>query len=294
MKRKVVVPGHCGACPGVNGAFIKAKQCLSGGNVVVSRHDLVHNPRVLAIDPFNRIGIFTGEKASAPNSYYLVVPHGEEPIAIDNARTLGYEICDLTCPHVAKSQKLVRDAVQLGRSVIICGECKIKDGKKVYHQETVGLMAQGDSRLVKVAATLEEADKIAVDDKCLVLRQSTLPDELFDAMRVAIKHTYPEAEVVDTGCSAVSRIINSAIGLLKINSGITVAIVMGGVESSNTRNLADAIIAAREGIEVFRAALPWELINGCGIERHKSILLTGGASCPQWVIKETQRMIENL
>jgi len=291
MNRIVVVPRSCGACSGVSRALEGAAKCLRAGNSVVSKHDLIHNPTVLEREPFCSIRRFIGERAKRLSDVYLVVPHGEEPSAIKEACALGYCILDLTCPKVKRSQELVYNAAQSGRSVVICGESR----NGIFHQETLGLMTQGDPRLVKVVTNIEEAGEIDVDDTCLVLRQSTLPDEVFAVMRAAIKHNYPEAEIIDTGCDAVKRIITSAIESLE-DIDITAAIVMGGVKSSNTRNLADAIKRARPEIEVFRAAMPQELaaVHSASLKRHQKVLLTGGASCPRWVIEETRDVVASI
>ena len=122
---KYVVAEHCGFCYGVIRAVKIAQTVVKGyNNSVATLGELIHNP--LVVDKLRRLGVDCRYSLADFKAGDTVVirSHGVGPDVYAEAQARGLELCDATCPHVQKAQKMARILSEEGRTVIIIGEHK--------------------------------------------------------------------------------------------------------------------------------------------------------------------------
>ena len=127
---QVILAKTAGFCYGVARAVKIARHTAAhcGGAMLGS---IVHNANV--VSELERAGmrqIASIEEATAGETV-LIRAHGEKKETLDALRERGAQIVSAACPNVLRIEKLVTQAEQEGRKVIIIGEVK--------HPEVLGI-----------------------------------------------------------------------------------------------------------------------------------------------------------
>jgi len=224
----------------------------------------------------------------------LIRSHGAAPAQIAALKKMGVNIVDATCVLVKKVQKIAEELQRDGYKVVVVGD--------ENHPEVQAVV--GCARDVVVVADESDLHKLPKNSKLGILCQTTQSPEYFSRMLGAIaqygtapilelsalaclKGQYPKigAVYINTLCKEAIKRQESAVQLCK---GVDIMFVLGGLESANTRRLAE--LCKKYNSQTFHLQ-NW-------IEFDKSILfgkniagVTAGASTPEWIITE---FVENL
>jgi len=264
---EIYLAEHAGFCFGVKRA-LELAESLAGQENVYTLGPLIHNPQV--IKDLEKQGIKCVESLSEiPKGKVIIRAHGVPPQTIFQARALGLKVVDATCPYVKKVHKLTKRLQKGGYQVVIFGE---KD-----HPEVIGV--KGNSENSVVLESLEEIATIGYYDKIGVVSQTTQSPKKYGALTEELKKHAKKLEVYNTICDATEKRQQSALELAK---KVDLMIVLGGLNSGNTRRLAELCSKETTTVHVEQ----YSDIEKKILEGKILVGITAGASTPDYLIKE--------
>jgi 4-hydroxy-3-methylbut-2-enyl diphosphate reductase len=267
----VRIAERAGFCYGVRLAIDKARQAREQGRDVTTLGQLVHNPGIKA--ELDERGIRTADLADEVEGGTLVIrAHGVPASEMEKVRsTENLEVIDATCTWVLQSQKAARELAEDGYTVCIIGH---ED-----HPEVKGVRSYaGEKHVVVDDMDRSTWERVPRTKKIGVLSQSTiLPHKLEEFAAFCLRRCH-DLRVVNTVCPVtLTRQDNS----VKLAREVEAMIVVGGKNSSNTRELA---VKCRDiCAETIHVADADELAaeHGSWVRRFASIGITGGTSTPE-------------
>jgi 4-hydroxy-3-methylbut-2-enyl diphosphate reductase len=267
---KVIVAKKCGFCPGVRSAISTAEKILKQEQDVYSLGSIIHNSDVvkhLADNGLKTVGNIDDVKSGT----VLIRSHGAAPAEVSRLRSKGFKIVDATCILVKRVQEIAEQLDKSGYEVVVMGD---KDHPEV--QAVVGC-----AKHVLVIANESDIHKLPRDGKLGVVCQTTQTPEYFGTMVGAIiKEGFSELRVINTLCKEAIKRQESAVELCR---KVDVMFVLGGLESANTRKLAELCKKYNEQTFHLQSWAKFDKKMGSG----KSVAgVTAGASTPDWIISE--------
>jgi (E)-4-hydroxy-3-methyl-but-2-enyl pyrophosphate reductase len=272
---KVLRAEYLGFCRGVKDAISLAEKTTRRAGRVYSFGPLIHNKQT--VDRLREIGLKVvdslDELGSGP---ILIRAHGVDPATKATIQARSPDIVDATCVLVQRAQRVVSELHQEGYAVVVIGDA--------HHPEVEGIVGYAPD--VVVVARPDELDRLPHRARLGVVGQTTLSQETFAAMvGQIVARSFREIKVVNTLCKEVYRRLAAAVDLC---SQVDVMFVLGGLHSSNTRQLAH--VCRERGAPTYHledwSAFRAEYVRGCRVAG-----VTAGASTPDWVINE---FVENL
>ena len=282
---RVEIDDNSGFCFGVVRAIGEAERALQSGQVF-SLGDIVHNR--IEVQRLEQLGLRTVSHEELPSlagCRLLVRAHGEPPSTFENAKMLGIEVIDATCPVVAKLQERVVKAHaamrEVGGQVVILG--------KRGHAEVIGLAGQvaDPTIIVENMADLEQIDFLR---PIFFLSQTTQSVDLFEQLREEMLSRLASPEMLtahDTICRQVSSREKHLEAFARQHD---VIIFVCGRKSSNGKVLAEVCRAANPRTYNIEEAgeLQPEWIEGA-----ESIGICGATSTPKWLMQEVADQLES-
>lgn len=280
---KVEIGKFAGFCDGVKYAVEKTFSQASKSNeeIYVDGH-LIHNPQTL--DMLEKTGVKTYEDTEDDMSVLddktvIIRAHGISPERREALSSHAKKIVNLTCKYVAKIQALVKKHSSLGYRVIVIGN--------PTHPEIIGVC--GFAKDVYVVYKDEDIEKLPEDDKkTLIVAQTTLQKETFNKFVSQIQDKYKNSELIikNTICEATEQRQNEILDIAKRND---VVLVIGGSESSNTRNLYKIASSIKPSFYVeFK-----EDLEKIDLTPYKNVGIMAGASTPDWLIEDIAQTIKD-
>jgi 4-hydroxy-3-methylbut-2-enyl diphosphate reductase len=273
---KVLVAEKCGFCHGVRNAITIAESVLARQRDVYSLGPIIHNPDVVA--RLERAGLKTIHRVEDVQSGTVIIrSHGAAPEQIATLKERGINIVDATCVLVKRVQHLAKQLTNDGYEVVIIGDAN--------HPEVRAVM--GCARNVAVVASESDLQKLPQNGKLGLVCQTTQSPEHFSHMLGAIgRHGFTELKVINTLCKEAVKRQESAVALCK---QVDIMFVLGGLESANTRKLAELCRNVNEQT--------FHLENWNGLDKRllfgKNVAgVTAGASTPDWIVVEFVRSLE--
>jgi len=208
-------------------------------------------------------------RASGP---VLIRAHGVAPEIKQSLVTRGFEVIDATCPHVARTQRIVERQAAQGSNVVIVGDRG--------HAEVEGLLGHAGGRGLVVEKPEDVATLPADLGKVCVVAQTTQGGDRFERCVEAIRGRFGEVEVFNTRCNDTN---NRQGELFEMASQVEAIVVVGGRGSANTKRLAD--LARERGVPTWHVETAEELPLD-SLERFEEIGVTAGSSTPHWIIEQ--------
>ncbi len=225
---EVRIAERAGFCYGVRLAIDKAKHARDEGKEVTTLGQLVHNPGIKA-DLSDR-GIKTADLADQIEGGTLVIrAHGVPATDLEKVRGKPHlEVIDATCTWVLQSQKAARELSEAGYTVCIIGH---ED-----HPEVKGVRSYaGDRHVVVDDMDRSTWDRVPHTKKIGVLSQSTiLPYKLEEFAAFCLRRCH-DLRVVNTVCPVT---LTRQADSVELAASVDAVIVVGGKNSSNTKELA--------------------------------------------------------
>lgn len=283
----IEIDDKSGFCFGVVRAISEAERALAKGGTVYSLGDIVHNR--IEVQRLEQLGLHTvthAEMERLGSCRLFIRAHGEPPTTYAEARTLGIDVIDATCPVVARLQKRVKYAHDrmrpVGGQVVILG--------KRGHAEVVGLTGQVEESTLVIEGR-QDLEAIDFTRPVYFLSQTTqsiaLFEELSDEMRR--RATVPEqVQVDDTICRQVS---GREQHLTEFAKRFDTVLFVSGRKSSNGKVL----------FEVCRQANPHSRqieepaeIDPAWFERVQSVGICGATSTPKWLMEQVAEHLRKL
>jgi 4-hydroxy-3-methylbut-2-en-1-yl diphosphate reductase len=272
---KVIRAEHLGMCFGVRNAIAFALK-KSEHQPLTVLGDLVHNETVLAALAARGIRVAQNPGA-VQTSQVMITAHGASEKTIGEARALGHNVMEATCPLVRVAHQAVQALVREGCHPVIIG--------KRDHVEVRGLTED----LADFDVVLTEADVFEVKEhpRFGIAAQTTQPVERVRYLTGLLHWRFPHSEVrfVDTVCQPTKKRQAAAIELAQ---QADVVVVIGGAHSNNTHELVKTCSRyCGSVVHVQRAAdLRPEWFAGA-----QTAGITAGTSTPDAIIDEVERWL---
>lgn len=284
---QIEIDDKSGFCFGVVRAITKAEEALAGGGTVYSLGDIVHNR--IEVQRLERLGLRTVTHDDMPRlsgCRLFIRAHGEPPATYSEARKLGIEVIDATCPVVARLQRRVVEAFErmqpLGGQVVILG--------KRGHAEVVGLTGQVGG----CAIVIEGPGDLALIDfskPVHFLSQTTQSIALFEELGEEMRRRAADPQQVyieDTICRQVS---GREQHLTEFARRFDAVLFVCGRKSSNGKVLSEVCRRANPRTYVVEEAPEVEPAWLAGAHR---IGICGATSTPRWLMQEVADAVADL
>lgn len=272
---KVLVAEKCGFCHGVRNAISVAEKILASEQQVYSLGPIIHNKDV--VDRLARSGLKTvGDVKEIDSGTVLIRSHGAAPDEIARLKEKGLKIVDATCVLVKRVQHIATELENEGYKVVIMGE--------ENHPEVRAVV--GCAKQAVVIADESDLHKLPRHAKLGVICQTTQNPQYVGRMLGALgRGDFSELRVINTLCKEAIRRQESAV---KLCGQVEIMFVLGGLESANTRRLAE--LCKEVNSHTFHLQ-NWAELDESVLSGKKTAGVTAGASTPDWIIHE---FVENL
>jgi (E)-4-hydroxy-3-methyl-but-2-enyl pyrophosphate reductase len=284
-----------GYCYGVSNTIALAKKCLEEAKQknlpCYSLGKLIHNNDVVSYFEQKGLKPIKTPQGNAPG-LALVRAHGIRDCDRRAFQQAGFKLVDSTCPTVLKGVKAVRKAAAEGKFILLLGFAG--------HAETVGLegveVAEGVPAKTTLISSLEDAQKLAASNPIfqeglLVVTQTTFPKTLYESIIFFLKEKYGDIGLGNKPCPLCEKREQEG---LELASQCDCAVVVGGCESANTKNL--AAVAAQSGKPVFTvenaASFDEALVKE--LKKYSTVALLSGSSTPISLVDEVSGLLERL
>jgi len=250
---KVLVAEKCGFCHGVRAAISMAEETLDrekGKGAVYSLGPIIHNKD--EVERLAKAGLRMVKSINEIESGTVIIrSHGAAPEQIAGLRQKGLSIVDATCVLVKRVQHIAKEMENDGYQVAI--------------------VIANDSDLAKLPGK----------GKLGIVGQTTQGPGHFGNMLGAIgRRSFGELKVINTLCHESIKRQESAVRLCK---EVDVMFVLGGLESANTRRLAE--LCKKCNNETFYLQ-NWQELDTKMLSGKEVAGVTAGASTPDWIINE--------
>ncbi len=270
------VAESAGFCFGVDRAVNTVLRLLDEGKQVATLGPIIHNPQV--VDSLEKKGVLTvSEPEETPAGATLVIrSHGVPPEVLARAEALPIEVCDATCPFVAKIHRIVAEHAAQGMPVVIAGD----EG----HPEVVGIRGYAKKNSFVISSSEELTNLIKGDTirrklPFVLVSQTTFNHATYKECVNFVNETCTSPAVFDTICLATAKRQEEAVKLAKQSDCM---VIVGGRHSSNTVKLRDICspICPTHLVETASE------LNSSWFRGKQAIGVTAGASTPADIIKE--------
>ena len=287
---KVTVDKSSGFCWGVVRTVDIAEKELLTGEKLYSLGDIIHNP--VEIERLRSEGLETvthDDLAKLPGAKILIRAHGEPPETYKRALELGITLIDATCPVVAKVQERIRRFYDDGYQVVIFG--------KIEHAEVIGLVGQTNGEAI-VIKSLDEIDKVKMDQKTVLFSQTTMDKPTFYSIKEELSKKIKELvvgsiEEFATEFLAKDTICGQVFGrekkIREFAAENDLIIFVAGRHSSNGKVLYEIVKSVNSNIQFIENV---EELQPEWFEGIESVGITGATSTPQWLMEKVKEKIE--
>lgn len=275
---KIIHARHLGMCFGVRDAIALALERADAGPLTILG-ELVHNPTVS--DALRARGVAIARSLDeVATRTVMVTAHGASETALAATRARGLEVTEATCPLVHVAHRAVRMLVREGYHPVIVGQAG--------HVEVRGLTE--DLSLFDVVLTDEDVERLEEHPRIGVAAQTTQSIENVRRLVGLIRQRFPRSEVrfVDTVCKPTKDRQAAARELAQQSD---VVIVVGGINSNNTRELARTCRAYCS--RVYHVQGDTDL-DAVWFAAASTVGITAGTSTPDAVIDRVDRRIREI
>ena len=281
---EIIVGKTSGFCAGVKNAVTKTeKELEKSDEEVYCLGELVHNKQV--VEKLEKLGLITIDNIEQANKKTIVRAHGIAKEIYSKAEEKEIELIDLTCPKVLKIHEIVQEYAQNGYFIILIGV--------EVHPETIGTKSFGGENLYQlrdkedIKECIEKIEKSKID-KILIISQTTYSlkkfEEIVKELNKKLQKKY-QIEIKNTICPA-TRLRQEETE--KISKEVEYMIIVGGINSSNTKKLYDI---AKENCEKTISIETVKDLNVEDIQKYNKIGIMAGASTPDESVEEIKKAI---
>lgn len=283
-----------GYCYGVSNTIKLAEECLKEAQKqhlpCYSLGKLIHNDDVVSYFENRGLKPIKTPTGNAPG-VALIRAHGITDSAKRAFQAAGFQLIDSTCPTVLKGVKAIRTAAKEGKKIIILGFAG--------HAETVGLQGVEvqEGVLAKTFLLTSEEDakalilsnKITEEEPVIVVTQTTFPQEDYRKICKILEGKFKNIGIKNCPCPLCEKREQAGY---ELSCQCDCAVVVGGRESANTKNLAK--VAQKSERPVFLvenvAGLEKEIVQE--LRKYRTVALLSGSSTPMEEIEAVEQALK--
>ena len=280
-EKKIVLLTPRGFCAGVVRAIDVVKIAIETyGAPIYVRREIVHNKHV--VDELRDLGaVFVEELEDAPTgSRVIFSAHGVAPAVRVQAKALGLNVIDATCPLVTKVHLEAVKFARKGYSIILIGH--------ENHDEVIGTLGEAPDSMVLVQ-TVEDVDRLQVADesKIAYLTQTTLSLDETSHIVSRLRERFPLIEGPHSQdiCYATE---NRQVAVKAVVPMTDLLLVVGSRNSSNSLRLVE--VCRKEGRPAYLVDDETD-VQTAWFEGVNTVSITAGASAPEHLV---ERLIDFL
>ncbi len=272
-------------CPGVQRAIEMVEEVLRREEALYLFGQLIHNRR--EVDRLCEMGLQQinldvlddpKKREKYADGRVLIRAHGEPEEVLERIQDMGFNVLDTTCSIVRHSHDLIDQHIREGWSIAIVGH---KD-----HPEVAGLLAHAKGSGV-VISDIEEASTIDLDERTLLLAQSTIDVQFFYDVGRLLSKRLSGLKIIDTTCRFLKT---RQKDIHTFGKGNDVIILVGGEHSSNCRLLHQTSLSVNPRSYKVKST---DEIDHSWFKDGDQIGITGGASTPRWQLEEMKSFLNN-
>lgn len=274
-----------GFCFGVNRAVETVLDLTKQGRRVCTLGPIIHNNQLVEELKAKGVRIIDNPSQANNDEVLVIRSHGVPQSVEDLAKKHCESVVDATCPFVSKIHRIVREAAQEGRDVLIAGDKN--------HSEVIGIRGHCDGKTYVFQNEQELEDilkiiKLDTQNPPIMVAQTTFNAKLWVKCQKNFKKVCTNGIIFDTICNATSARQAEASELA---STCDVMIVVGGRHSSNTKKLYEVCSKACSKTYLVETAseLATDMFRGAS-----SAGIVAGASTPAGIIKEVQQTMTEI
>jgi len=279
LKKTVLKADAAGFCEGVARAVNAVRKRAAQGQRLATLGPIVHNPHVVKELEDLGVRVLENPKEYMPGETVVIRTHGVAPSVKLELEKLGADILDLTCPRVARVQKLVARAAGEGRPVVIAGD--------PGHAEAIGLKGFSGNLGTIVPGPVDDIE-LPAGKKVLVVSQTTQNPDSFRRVAEMIKSKTDRVEIIDTICPFTVR---RQEGVRSLLDKIDAAVVVGGKMSANTTRLVE--VFEKAGMDVQHVENE-EQLDREALGDARVVGVAAGASTPPETVEIVIKAIEKI
>jgi 4-hydroxy-3-methylbut-2-enyl diphosphate reductase len=273
---KILLAAPRGYCAGVDRAVQTVERALDRyGAPVYVRKEIVHNKRV--VEELRAKGaIFVESETEVPEGSVTVFSaHGVAPVVHENAKALGLQTIDATCPLVTKVHVEARRFAADGYTIILVGH----DG----HEEVEGTMGEAPDSMILVQ-TEEDVESLELPDpnRVAFISQTTLSVDETRGIIDKLRERFPQivGPRTDDICYATT---NRQAAVRELAGRCDLVLVLGSRNSSNSLRLVE--VARDYGTRAHLIDNAHEM-NEAWLDGVRTLGVTSGASAPESLVQE--------
>jgi (E)-4-hydroxy-3-methyl-but-2-enyl pyrophosphate reductase len=269
-----------GFCMGVErsiGMAEKAREEIEGDITILN--EIVHNNSVVM--DLERKGIGrTTNLDDIKNGTLIISAHGVAPSVIENAREMGLNVIDSTCPLVTVIHKAADYFIKRNFTVLVHGDPD--------HDEMKGVKGRNPEKIHVIKEINSIEDLPDIDGKVALISQSTQSLELFEKAADLVEQKYEDVRIRNTICDATRK---HQAAIVELAPRVDLVLVVGSQTSANSRRLVS--ISRKTGTETYLIDRAEELKPGWFTEI-ENVGITAGASTPDHVVAGVVERIKEI
>ena len=239
---------------------------------------LIHNNKEIArLEDDYEVGLTDNHKSFKEGDKAIVRTHGIQKQELAELKENNVDVVDATCPYVTKPQEIAQEMSEAGYSVVIFGDEAHPEIKGVKSYATHGAL---------VVTCSKDLEDIKLREKIALIAQTTRKVEDYLEVANYLIPRHKEVRVFNTICNAT---FENQEAVRKISKKADVMIIIGGKNSSNTKQLSSI------AHDYCKDSYHIEDENDIDITWFKDKKFCGisaGASTPDWIIQNVVNFIE--
>ncbi|MCI5178175.1 MAG: 4-hydroxy-3-methylbut-2-enyl diphosphate reductase [Candidatus Electrothrix sp. AW5] len=280
---EIILARPRGFCAGVHRAINIVNKALAIYKPpVYVLHEIVHNTHVIK-ELEEKGAVFVEELEDIPSgSRAIFSAHGVSQAVKEQAKCLGLQTINATCPLVSKVHRRVSLLNTIHYDVLVIGH--------KGHPEVVGTCGHA-SGSVHVISSPEEIQDLQINDPSRVgyVTQTTLSLDDTAHLLTALRKQFPDINEPSRTdiCFATS---NRQIAVRNLSESVDLILVVGSKNSSNSNRLRE--VAEKKNIPAYLIDHAGE-INRKWLDNSKRVGITAGASAPEYLVTELVTWLRN-
>ena len=281
--KEIRIAKSAGFCFGVRRSVEMAEKLLEEKGSACSLGPIIHNEDVVKSFSERGLRIAGSIDEIGCGEQVMIRAHGVAPDVYQQLEERGAVITDATCPKVKMIHRIVREAEEEGRFVIIIGMKKHPEVEAIcgWCGEHVVLEDSAETAL------WVEKNPDLYDKMITIVVQTTQTSSNFTECCEIIKKRCTNLRISDTICLATSTRQEEA---KQLSSECDAMVVIGGKHSANSLHLAEICSLACRNVQFIERSDELDLDR---LRDADIVGITAGASTPAWIIKEVRNKMSD-